>query len=153
MDEKTQIRQIVRLAETDIKGERSIFMALTQIKGVGFSLANAVCNILDLDKHRKIGEFADEELKKIESTIKDPKNIPKWMYNRRKDFDTGEDKHVLNIDLKLTKDFDLKRLKKIKSYRGMRHVAGLPVRGQRTRSNFRKGKTIGVSKKPKPGKK
>jgi len=49
--------------------------------------------------------------------------------------------------LKLRKEFDIKRLKKVKSYRGMRHAFGLPVRGQRTRSHFRKGRSVGVQKK------
>jgi len=71
------------------------------------------------------------------------------MLNRRKDYETGEDKHLLSSDLAFTKDNDIKMLKKIKSYKGMRHAFGLPVRGQRTRSNFRrnKGKVTGVQKK------
>ena len=69
--------------------------------------------------------------------------------NRRRDYDTGEDKHLLIGTLQFSKDNDIKRLKKIKALRGMRHQKGLPVRGQRTKSNFRrnKGKVIGVKKK------
>jgi len=48
----------------------------------------------------------------------------------------------------MQKEFDIKRFRKMKSYRGLRHANKLPVRGQRTRSNFRaKGKTVGVRKK------
>ena len=56
-------------------------------------------------------------------------------------------------DLELARDFDIKRLKKIKSYRGIRHVAGLPTKGQRTRANFRKNKKkgAGIKKKSKKG--
>ena len=90
-----------------------------------------------------------EDLKKVEEVILNPSkyNIPSWMFNRRKDFDTGNDKHILTTDLKLQKDNDIKRLRKIKAYRGIRHSLGQPVRGQRTRSNFRRGSAIGVNKK------
>ena len=72
--------------------------------------------------------------------------LPAWMLNRRKDYESGEDKHVINAELKLSREFDIKRLQLIKSYRGLRHAWGLPVRGQKTRSNFRKGSAIGVKK-------
>lgn len=155
MAEKTPgFKQIVRIAETDVLGGRSTLMALKQIRGVGFSVANAVCNVLNLDKGKKIGELSDPEIRAAETLVRNPDKLPKWMYNRRKDIETGADKHVINTELKLSKDFDIKRLKKIKSYKGMRHMAGLPVRGQRTKGHFRKGKTIGVNKnKAKPGKK
>jgi small subunit ribosomal protein S13 len=56
--------------------------------------------------------------------------------------------------LELQKEFDIKRLKKIKSYRGFRHMSGLPCRGQRTKSNFRKNrrKGAGIKKKNKANK-
>ena len=74
--------------------------------------------------------------------------------NRRKDFETGKDAHYITTDLDMKKEFDVRRLKKIRSYRGLRHALGQPTRGQRTRSHFRKrGKTVGVQKsKPKPKK-
>ncbi len=155
MTEKTPgFKQIVRIAETDVPGGRSMLMALKQVRGVGFSVANAVCNALNLDKGKKIGDMADQDIRAAETLVRHPDKLPKWMYNRRKDIETGEDKHVINTELKLTKDFDIKRLKKIKSYKGMRHTAGLPVRGQRTKGHFRGGKTVGVNKsKAKPGKK
>ena len=61
--------------------------------------------------------------------------------------------HLINTDLDLSKDGDIKRMKKVKSYKGLRHTWGLPVRGQRTRSNFRKNKgkvSLGVVKKAPP---
>ncbi len=61
--------------------------------------------------------------------------------------ETGKDKHLTGNELKLQKEFDIRFLKKIKCYRGMRHAYGLPVRGQRTRGNFRKGAAVGVMKK------
>ena len=63
--------------------------------------------------------------------------------------ESGEDQHVSGADLKLRREFDIKRLKKIRSYRGIRHVANLPVRGQRTKANFRRnrGKSVAATKK------
>ena len=105
---------------------------------------------LKLDKKKRIQDMSAEEIKKIEDFIKDPQ-IPAFMKNRQKDFDDGEDKHVSGADLKLRREFDLKRMKKIKSYKGVRHSHGLPVRGQRTKANFRKNRkksgATGVKKK------
>jgi small subunit ribosomal protein S13 len=71
--------------------------------------------------------------------------------NRRIDFETGEKGHLTGSDLDLKKEFDIKRLKKIKSYKGLRHNVGLPVRGQRTKANFRRNrkKSGGIKKKVK----
>ncbi len=65
---------------------------------------------------------------------------PVWMLNRRKDLELGEDRHLITSDLTFTQDNDIKMLKKIRSYKGVRHILGQPVRGQRTKSNFRKNK-------------
>ncbi len=154
MAEKTQeFRQIVRIAETDVPGNRPLLMALKQITGVGFSMSNAICTVLGLDKRKKIGDLPEAELRAAEEMVRHPEKLPKWMYNRRKDFESGKDMHLTNVDLKLSTDFDIKRMKKIKSYKGIRHAMGQPVRGQRTRSNSRKGKSIGVAKKAKATKK
>ena len=83
----------------------------------------------------------------IKFEIENPR-IPDFMKNRRRDMDTGETKHLSTNNLDLRKEFDIKRLKKIRSYRGLRHAKGLPVRGQRTKSHFRtrgkKNKAVGV---------
>ena len=69
--------------------------------------------------------------------------------NRKKDFLDGSDKHLITSNLDLAKELDIKRLKKIRSYRGLRHATGRPTRGQRTRSNFRKNRKKGVGIKKK----
>jgi small subunit ribosomal protein S13 len=91
----------------------------------------------------------DEKIEEIEEVLKHPHehNIPSWMLNRRRDYTTGKDIHLVGADLIMILREDLNRLKKIRSYRGIRHELGLPVRGQRTKSSFRKGRTIGVSRK------
>ena len=79
--------------------------------------------------------------------------IPMWMFNRRKDRETGEDVHLLTNELVFSRENDIKRMRRIKNYTGARHSLGLPVRGQRTKSNFRpnKGKVTGVKTSRKRG--
>lgn len=145
-------RELVRIAQTDIPGNKSLLYGLTAIKGVGYMVANAICNIAAIDKRKKVGDLSDKEIESIETALKElPKKAPSWLLNRRKDFTTGKDLHLIQTDLTLTNEFDIRRLKKIKSYRGLRLQWGLPVRGQRTKSNFRKnkGKVLGVKRKKK----
>lgn len=149
--EDKNFRHLVRIVNTDLDGNKKIGIALTKIKGVSFQFANAVCNINDIDKSVQSGKLADSDIKKLEDSIKNPINsgLPVWMLNRRKDMEDGTDKHILMGDLDFIQDNDVKILKKIKSYRGYRHAFGLPTRGQRTKSNFRrnKGKVQGVKKR------
>jgi small subunit ribosomal protein S13 len=142
--------KIIRILSTDIEGGMKIYSGLTNIKGVSWSLSNAVCSVLAIDKKRKLGSLTEDEIKKISEFIKNPK-IPKYLLNRRRDYETGEDKHLSGSDLELRKEFDIKRLKKIKSYKGFRHTSGQPVRGQRTKGHFRSNrkKSGGIKKKEK----
>ena len=143
------IKQIIRICNADLVGTKKVYLALRGIKGISYSFSNAICNVLNLDKNRQVGSLNPEEIKKIEEMTKYPSkfNIPSWLLNRRKDFDTGVDAHLVCSDLKLRTEFDIKKLKKIKSYKGVRHAIGQPVRGQRTRAHFRKGTSLGVKKK------
>jgi len=147
-----KIKHLVRINKTDIMGERPLNIGLTKIKGIGKSFANAICFVSEIPKSEKVGYLTDEQLKKLENIIANPLkfNIPQWLLNRRNDYETGANLHLIKSDLDFTKDNDLKRLKKIKSYRGFRHHLGLPCRGQRTKSNFRKNKakaSLGVKRK------
>ncbi len=150
------LKYIVRIANTDLDGKKPIGYTLTKIKGIGFMCARAVCTLAAVDPATKTGALSDEQTKKLNdiSTSLHTAGLPAWMLNRRRDPVTGENTHLLTSNLKLTQENDIKMMKKIKSYCGMRHAAGLPVRGQRTKSNFRKnkGKVMGV-KRAKTGKK
>lgn len=149
-----EIKQIVRLISVDVEGSTKTFLALSRIHGISYNFSNAICNYLNLDKFKEIGTLTEDQLKKVEEVIKNPlqHGFPTFMLNRRKDIETGEDRHLIASDLKLRKEFDIKRMKNIRSYKGVRHALGLPVRGQSTRSHFHKGKSLGV-KKPKKSKK
>lgn len=141
------LKGIVRIVNTDIIGTKTIYNGLRRIKGISFMLSNAICNHLNIDNSRKIGSLNEEEVKKIENLIKNPDDLPAWILNRRKDFDTGKNLHLTGALLNLSKEFDIKRMKKLKTYKGMRHSWGQPVRGQRTRSHFRTGISVGVQRK------
>ncbi len=141
------MKELVRIANTDIAGKKHTFHGLTKIHGVSYSLSSAVLNLLNIDKTKKIGELSEEDIKKIEETLKNPSHLPSFLYNHRKDFDTGTDAHLFGANLKLKVDFDIKRMKRLRTYKGVRHGLGLPVRGQRTKSHFRTGSSVGVMKK------
>ncbi len=149
-EEKKHAERMVRILSQDIEGGMKIYPGLAKIKGVSWGLSNAVCKKLKIDKNRKIGSLTSDEIKKITEFIKNPE-VPEFIVNRRHDFETGKNKHLTGTDLELRTEFDIKRLKKIKSYKGIRHSAGLPVRGQKTKSNFRKNraKGMGIKKKTK----
>jgi len=135
---------LVRVLGRDIRGDMKLSTALTKIKGISWAFSNAVCKILDLDKEKRIQDFSKDEIGRIEEFVKNPE-VPVFLKNRRNDFDDGEDKHVSGVDLKLRTEFDVKRLRKIRSYRGGRHAVGLPTRGQRTKSNFRRNRKPSVA--------
>ncbi|MBT4539774.1 30S ribosomal protein S13 [Candidatus Woesearchaeota archaeon] len=153
MTTQENYKHIVRIANVDIPGNKPVRISLTKIKGLGINLADAACIIAKVPRDKKTGSLSDEQIAQLDVVVKDLTNsgIPAWMFNRRKDYESGEDKHLLTGTMNFTKENDLKRLSKIKSWRGLRLMKRLPVRGQRTRSNFRrsKGKVVGVKKKGK----
>ena len=148
VDHGPDFKYIVRIANTDIDGEKKIVHGLTTIKGVGLHLGTIVADKAGIDRNMKMGDLKDAQVEKIQKTLDDiSNNAPSWMLNHRKDYDTGGDIHLVGseIDMRLREEINV--LKKIRSYRGIRHERGLPVRGQRTRANSRTGLTLGVSKK------
>lgn len=145
-------KYFVRIVNTDLDGNKSIGNALRKIKGVGFMFSNMLCSLAGVDKMSKTGYLKDEEIKKLDEVLKNISNynVPSWMLNRRKNYEDGKDYHIITGNLSFAEENDIKRMKKIRSYRGVRHGIGLPVRGQRTKSNFRRNKgkvSLGVVKK------
>jgi small subunit ribosomal protein S13 len=128
--------KLIRILGKDIPGDKKTLFGLTKLKGISWGFSNAICKKLKINPNRKIEELGEAEIKKITDFIKNP-YLPAFMLNRRKDYNLGEDKHIMGADLDLQKEFDIKRLKKIKAYKGIRHMQGQPVRGQRTKSHFR----------------
>jgi len=150
--EDKDFRYIVRIGNADLDGKKPLKQALLNVKGVSFTYSNMVCVLSGVDKNKRIGDLSDEEISKVDSVVRNPAGYgaPEWMFNHRKEQETGADMHFISADLDFSKESDLKILKMTKSYRGLRHQWGLPLRGQRTRSNFRpnKGKgSLGVKRR------
>ena len=139
---------IIRLADSDIDGLSRIGMGLTSVKGVGARTAMAICEIAGVDKEKLGGHLNDEELQQIRDAIESyPTEVPLLMLNRQSDIETGDELHLFSMDVTMTQDDDIARLRATKAYRGLRHAARKRVRGQRTRSNGRSGLTLGVQRK------
>lgn len=132
----------------DIPGEKKILVGLTQIRGIGYNFANAVLNSLKIDPNSNIGYLSESDVQSIEKIITEPSSadFPSWFLNRRKDIETGKDMHLLTSDIEFTVRNDIERERLTNSWRGYRHLYGLKVRGQRTRTAGRKGGAVGVAK-------
>jgi small subunit ribosomal protein S13 len=151
-----EFRHIVRILGADSAGTLKVSYAVTSIKGVSRSLSNAILKKAGINPDLRSGFLSDSDIAKIEDIVKDPAkyNIPAWMFNRRKDTETGKDLHMLTADLALKTKNDIDLAKEIRSWRGYRHAYSLKVRGQRTKTTGRAGKSLGVKKKTmgaKPG--
>jgi small subunit ribosomal protein S13 len=143
-----EFRHIVRIAGRDLDGTKKLVPAIAEVKGVGDSFANAMVSTLKLDPKARLGQLSDKQLHQIETALKDPNsmNLPPWLLNRRKDVDSGSNLHRIGSDLDFMIKNDVDREKNVMSWRGIRHSLGLKVRGQRTRTTGRKGRTVGVKK-------
>jgi small subunit ribosomal protein S13 len=108
---------MARVVGVELHPEKRLFVALTYIKGIGFSLAEKICQELGLDKMKKVKELTEEEISKLNSHI--------------------EKTYKVEGELKREIQHSIQRLISINCYRGIRHKKGLPVRGQRTRTNAR----------------
>ncbi|MBB72219.1 MAG: 30S ribosomal protein S13 [Legionellales bacterium] len=119
-----------RIAGVNIPPNKHISIALTAIYGVGRSRALAVCNKLAIDPATKAKDVPDTEVEKIRTEL-------------------GNGEYLLEGDLRRQIATNIKRLKDIGCYRGVRHRRGLPLRGQRTKTNARtrKGPKKSMAKK------
>ena len=148
MSDDSDFKYIIRIANSDVSGEERLANALTSIRGIGPRISNAIVQKLKLNPNKLAGKLDDKNVVDIENAIMNLNDyVPDWLLNRQKDYDTGEDIHSVSVELKMTHDEDLNRMKKVKSYKGIRHASGHKVRGQRTYSNGRKGLALGVSRK------
>lgn len=122
---------MARIFGTEIPNEKRIEASLTYIYGIGTSKASKILEHAGVDPDIRTGQLTEEQLVKIATVI------------------TSES-IIIEGDLRRERQAALKRLTSINCYRGIRHKRGLPVRGQRTKTNARtrKGKkrTMGVKK-------
>ncbi len=146
-EEDEDFSYIVRVHATDLDGHQPVPLALTGIKGIGDRVANILTDHAELPKDQRIGELEDDQVDRLKESVDQVEEIlPPWMGNRRRDIRSGEDLHLLGSNLDDQHREDLNRLKKIQSYRGVRHEQGRKVRGQRTKANGRTGLALGVSR-------
>jgi small subunit ribosomal protein S13 len=144
-----EFKHIVRIAGKDLSGERQIQLALSDLKGASVNYARAVAYVAKVNPFEKLGNLTKEQIELLEKILKNPSEhgIPSWMLNRRKDYETGKDLHLIGTDVTVSVRSDIGRERRIRSRRGIRHELGLPVRGQRTRTTGRKGLVVGVKRK------
>ena len=148
----SEYKHILRIAGKDIDGSRKIIVALSAVKGIGHNLAQVLLQSLKINPNIRLGFLTDKELADIESAIRDPARVgmPDWYLNRRKDMETGTNRHLITSDLDFMISNDIEREKSVMSWRGYRHMFGLRVRGQCTRTTGRKGGAVGVKKLARP---
>lgn len=107
---------MARIAGVNVPVKKHIRIALTYIYGIGHTTAKKICEMVKLDPTKETKDLTEEELEKIRREVAN---------------------YTVEGDLRREVSMNIKRLSDIGSYRGMRHRRGLPVRGQRTRTNAR----------------
>ncbi|HZE77280.1 MAG TPA: 30S ribosomal protein S13 [Nitrososphaeraceae archaeon] len=147
-----EYKHILRIVGKDIQGSKKVIIALSEVKGIGYNFAQVLLQSLNISPSIRVGFLTDRELADIETAIRNPTKygVPDWYFNRRKDTDTGSNRHLITSDLDFTISNDIEREKSVMSWRGYRHMFGLRVRGQHTRTTGRKGGAVGVKKLARP---
>lgn len=117
---------MARIANVTIPTEKQVQISLTYIYGIGPKFAQAICDATGIDRTKRVKDLTEAELKKLRDEIDANYNV--------------------EGDLQRVVAGNVKRLKDIQSYRGIRHKNNLPSRGQRTRTNgrTRRGKRVAV---------
>ena len=129
---------MARILGVDIPENKRILVSLTYVYGIGRTLSKKILEVAKIDPDKRTRDLTDEELASIRSEI---------------------EKQRLQVEGELRRvvSQNIRRLQEIKSYKGLRHAKGLPVRGQRTSTNARtrkgKRKTVGGAQKKATAKK
>lgn len=122
---------MARIAGVDLPRDKRVEIALTYIYGIGHATAKKIVAEAGIDPQTRVKDLTDAEANKLRETI--------------------EKRHMVEGDLRREIALNIKRLIEIGSYRGLRHRRGLPVRGQKTKTNARTRKgpkrTVGVKRK------
>jgi small subunit ribosomal protein S13 len=122
---------MVRVAGANIPAEKRAEISLTYIQGIGLSTSRKILQLLKINPDTRVKDLTEDELSRIREFI--------------------DKNYQVEADLSRQVSLNIKRLREIGAYRGLRHKAGLPVRGQRTKTNARtkrgKRRTAGSGKK------
>ena len=108
---------MARIAGIDLPREKRVEIGLTYIYGIGRTSSNKILTAAKVDPNTRVRDLTDEEVKKISEVI--------------------EEHYMVEGDLRRETALNIKRLQEIGCYRGIRHRKGLPVRGQKTKTNAR----------------
>jgi small subunit ribosomal protein S13 len=97
----SEYKHIIRIAGKDIEGGKKIVVALSEIRGIGYNLAQVILQSMNVNAGLRIGFLTDKEIAEIETVIKNPSrlNVPSWYLNRQKDMDSGGNNHLITSDL------------------------------------------------------
>jgi small subunit ribosomal protein S13 len=144
----SEYKHILRIAGKDIEGGKKLIVALSEIKGIGYNFAQVLIQSLNINPNMRVGFLTENDIREIEQAISNPAKagIPQWYHNRRKNMDDGSNNHMITSDLDFAASNDIEREKLVMSWRGYRHMFGLRVRGQCTRTTGRRGGAVGVKK-------
>jgi small subunit ribosomal protein S13 len=122
---------VARIAGVDIPRNKRVEVALTYIYGIGPTSAKQIIAKTNVDPDTRVNNLTEEEVNRLRETV--------------------DKDYTVEGDLRRTVGMNIKRLQEIKCYRGIRHSRGLPVHGQRTRTNARTRRgarrTVGVRRK------
>ncbi len=122
---------MARIAGVDIPRNKRVEVALTYIFGIGPTSAKQIIAKTNVDPDTRVNNLTEEEVNRLRETV--------------------DKEYTVEGDLRRTVSMNIKRLQEIKCYRGIRHSRGLPVHGQRTRTNARTRRgarrTVGVRRK------
>jgi small subunit ribosomal protein S13 len=131
-DKKKLGGTMARISGVDLPKEKRVDIGLTYVYGVGRASALSILTKAGIDGALRVKDLSEEHIVKIREII--------------------QEGHQVEGDLRKTFSMNIKRLIDSGTYRGLRHRKGLPVRGQRTKTNARtrKGRRSGVGSKPKP---
>jgi small subunit ribosomal protein S13 len=143
-----EFRHLVRIRGKDLDGKKKLVSALADLKGVGLNFAHSIIVSQGLDPKVRLGTLGESQIREVERVLQDSSalKVPQWALNRKRDPESGETKQLVGTDLDIANKNDVERERNIQSWRGIRHSLGLKVRGQRTRTTGRKGRTVGVRK-------
>lgn len=120
---------MARIAGVNIPVKKRVLIALTYIHGIGRKVSSDILKAVNIDETRRVNELTEDEVVRIREEI--------------------DRSHTVEGDLRRQVAMNIKRLVDLACYRGLRHRKGLPVRGQRTRTNARtrKGKAVAIAGK------
>ena len=120
---------MARISGVNLPLNKQVYIALQYIYGIGDHYADKICKDLNIERSKRVNNLSDEEVLKIRELI--------------------DAKYTVEGDLRRELSLNIKRLRDLGTYRGVRHRKKLPVRGQRTSSNARtrKGKAIAIAGK------